>query len=189
MREDQKAVFDGLRPRLQRACRAYLGVLHTEADDIVNDALMLSGPTLDCAAPLESNASRLQQVCRQLCGARLRSRDGVLRCLEPELDRVRRSRALQPVASDNLEVQKQAGLSLLREAIKPLSLEGRQMLQLRNVKGLSYAEIALTLQLSWKGVAEGLAKAREEMHASIGPSLVETVPSSLTRGPWGLQPA
>ena len=180
MREDQAAVFESLRPRLLRACRGYLGERHGEAADIVQDARMLAGPRLDAAAPLNVNAARLSQVCLQLCGARLRSREGVVRCLEPELERL--SQALEPAAG--LEAQKQRSVALLREAIKPLSLQGRQILQLRNVKGLSYAQIGATLDLTWTAVAQRLGDARDEMRALL-PQAPAPAPSPLLAGPWG----
>ena len=180
MREDQKAVFNSLRPRLIRACRGYLGALQLEAEDLVQDACHLAGPKLDVNAPLDETVMWLQQICLQLCGARRRSREGIVRCLEGELERARRNQDIERVDSDDLEAQKQQWIGLLQDAIKPLSLQGRQMLQLRNVKGLTYAQIGATLELSWSAVAARLDDAREEMSASIGPEPV----SSLTQGPW-----
>lgn len=184
MREQQKALFNSLRPRLLRACAAYLGEQHAEAADIVQDLYRLAMPRLDLEAPVERNIVWLKQLCLQLCGERRRSREGLVRCLEVELQRARESLEVEPVESDNLEVQKHQWVALLREAIKPLSLQGRQMLQLRNVKGLTYAQIASTLELSWADVAERLAAAQEEMRSSLGTDPEEPVPSTLTRGPW-----
>lgn len=189
MLNERETAFNEQRPRLIRACQGYLGGFQAEAADIVQDAFMMVCQEEPMGLPRPSNGTWLLQVCRQLCSARLRDRTGIVRCLEPELDRARLYRAVERVGSDNLEVQKQQWVGLLREAVKPLSLEARQVLNLRHVKGLTYAQIGTTLGLSWSEVAQRLAAARLELRSSIGGLERASLPANLTRGPWGLVPA
>lgn len=186
MTASQEEAFEKVRPQLVRACRGYLGERQVESADLVQDAFMSSWGGMGFEATPEPNFEQLKQVCRQFCGARLRDREGIVRGLEPELEGARRAGKAERVASENLDVQKQQSMSLLREAIKPLSLEGRQMLQLRHVKGLTYAQIGSTLELSWAAVAARLGAARQELSLSILPVEAGPVAASVVRGPWSL---
>lgn len=184
MVDHQNASFETMRPRLLRSCRGYLGQRQAEASDIVQDAFMAFAEGGGADASLEDSGERWRQRCLQLCGARMRSDEGEVRSLEAELELVRLRLGVEPVDSRNLAVRKQQSLDLLGEAIKPLSLPARQVLELRNVKGLSYAQVGGTLGLSWGEVSARLSKARLELAASVGPFSPPAPVGVAIRGPW-----
>jgi RNA polymerase sigma factor (sigma-70 family) len=180
--------LEPLRPRLQRVCRTYLGDLHDEAADIAHDALQTIAPAeaeelTGGEGPTEALLEHLHQVCLQLCKDRLRCRDGIVRGLELELKAAAGRLGRVPTPSENLKVRKQEGLRLLAEAMKGLSFEGRQILHLRHMKGLTYAQIGATLNLDWRQVAGRLSGAREELRAAaVGHAPAPT--RNWTVGPW-----
>jgi RNA polymerase sigma-70 factor (ECF subfamily) len=151
------------RPRLLRASRVFLGEQHSEAEDMVQDTFLVAFPRLklcDLSAPVYP---WLRQICVRLCYARRRSRDGVLTCLEGELRAYMRRMNVQQVGSGHAEVQSQQKMQLLRELIKQLPPPGRQIIQLRNVHGMSYDQIAQVLGIPREAIVERLAEARGQI--------------------------
>ena len=151
------------RPRLLRACRDLLGEQHAEAEDMVQDTFLVAIPKLrklDLSAPAYP---WLRQVCVRLCYARRRSRDGVLTCLEGELQAYMRRMNVPRVNSGQVEVQAQQKMELLRELIKQLPPAARQIIQLRNVHGMTYDQIGQVLAIPRDAIVERLAEARERI--------------------------
>jgi len=103
----------------------------------------------------------------------LRSKAGILLCLEDELQLYMRRLNIERLGSENLELQKQQKLGLLRELIKLLNQDDRQIIELRNVHGMSYAQIRETLGLSPKALTSRLSRAREQIR-----ELLKNLPES-----------
>jgi RNA polymerase sigma-70 factor (ECF subfamily) len=157
---ESEKFIEAFRPRLIRASRGFLGAWAPEAEDMVQDTLWVAGPKIRPDSPPEAAYALLRQLCLRLCCARLRDRGGVLLCLEDELRRYMRSLDLEPVASGNLQLQKQQQMELLRELIKQLKLEDRQVIELRNLHGMSYSQVSQTLGIPLASVMSRLARAR-----------------------------
>jgi RNA polymerase sigma-70 factor (ECF subfamily) len=159
-----KAEFIRLyRPRLLRSSQVFLGELRAEAEDMVQDTFLVALPRLkilDLSAPV---FLWLRQICLRLCYARRRSRDGVLICLEEDLRAYMRRMQVEQVRSGHVEVQSQQKMELLRELIKQLAPPDRQIIQLRNVHGMSYAQIGQVLSIPLATVVERLAQARDQI--------------------------
>jgi RNA polymerase sigma-70 factor (ECF subfamily) len=155
------------KPRLLRASVAFLAGQAAEAEDMVQDTFLVALPRLGQRPPGEPLFPWLRQVCLSLCCARRRCRSGVLLCLEDDLQAYMRSMGVETVSSSNATVQKQQKLALLREMIKRLEPESRQMIQLRNVHGMSYAQIGQVLGLPPAGVSAQLSAARGRLHRSM----------------------
>jgi len=155
------------RPRLLRASQDLLGERRDEADDMVQDTFLVAFPRLkqcDLSAPVYP---WLRQICVRLCYARRRSRDGVLSCLEGELQAYMRRMNVQRVGSGLAEVQAQQKLEILRELIKQLPPSGRQIIQLRNVHGMSYDQIGQVLAIPRGAIVERLAEARGQLRRFV----------------------
>jgi RNA polymerase sigma factor (sigma-70 family) len=151
------------RPRLLRSSKVFLGDLDAEAEDMVQDTFLVVLPRLDHRDLSASVYPRLRQVCIRLCSARRHSRDGVLACLEDELRAYMLRKNVEPVRSLNPEVVFQQKMSLLRDMVKPLTPARRQLIQLRNVHGMNYAQIGLVLAIPVAVVSERLAESREQL--------------------------
>jgi RNA polymerase sigma-70 factor (ECF subfamily) len=159
----EEELFNQFRPLLLRASQGFLGQYQDEAEDLVQDTFMVAYPKFkrfDFRLPF---FSWLRQICLRLCYARLRSRNGVLRCLEDELDQYRLRLNVARVPSQNLEVQNEQRLGLLRELIKQLRPDSRQIIQLRNVHGMTYAQMQATLGISQPVLAQRLVSARTQI--------------------------
>jgi RNA polymerase sigma-70 factor (ECF subfamily) len=168
--------FQAFWPRLLRASQGFLGVQSTEAQDMVHDTFLVAFAKLDRYAPSEATYAWLRQICLRLCYARLRSRDGALGCLEEELKRYRDREGIARVNSENLELQKQQQLELLRELIKRLPPDSRQVIQLRNVNGMTYAQICQTLDLPPAALMARLKRARALIRDLLSDFPVGTAP-------------
>jgi RNA polymerase sigma-70 factor, ECF subfamily len=130
---------------------------------MVQDTFLVALPRLKDRDPSAPVYPWLRRICLRLCYARRRSRNGVLGCLDYELRLYMRHMDVEPVRSQNVEVQTQQKLELLRELIKQLTPADRQIIQLRNMHGMNYAQIGQVLDLPMAGVVERLAKAREQL--------------------------
>ena len=163
--------FKTYRPRLYRASMYFLGAHDSEAEDIVQETFIIALPKLkdyDFRAPIYA---WLRQICLRLCYARMRSRKRVLMSLEEDLEMFMRRLAVERLQNEVSEVDKQQKLALLHELKKQLNPDSRQIIELRNVEGLSYAKIAQTLHIPLGTVMSRLARARDQMR-----KLVEDAP-------------
>jgi RNA polymerase sigma-70 factor, ECF subfamily len=160
-------IFKAFWPRLLRASQGFLGVQAAEAQDMVHDTFLVAFSKLDRYDPSEGTYAWLRQICLRLCYARLRSHDGALGCIEAEIKQYREAASIERVHSENLELQKQQQLELLRELIKSLPPDSRQVIQLRNVNGMTYAQICETLDLPPAHLVARLKRARALIRESL----------------------
>jgi RNA polymerase sigma factor (sigma-70 family) len=160
---DGQAAFEAQRDSLLRLGQICLGAYSAEAEDMVHDTYLVALPRLSRELAPGLAEAWFRQICLRLCYARLRDRGGVLRCLEQEMTSYRLAMAVERVPTENLAVQKQQDLGLLRELIKRLQPDARQMIQLRNVHGMAYAQIAACLDIPLADVAERLVQARRKL--------------------------
>ena len=169
--EATQAFISLFKPRLLRASVAFLGLKESEGADMVQDTFMVALPRLKHFKFQVPLMVWLRQICMRQCYARLRERSGVLVTLEDDLDLYMQRLDIQRVQSENLEVQKQQKVELLRELIKQLTPSDRQIIQLRNVNGMTYGQISLVLDIALATVVERLVAAREQIRIFLdGPS-------------------
>ncbi|MNF52173.1 ECF RNA polymerase sigma-E factor [compost metagenome] len=76
------------------------------------------------------------------------------------------ARLVSPVASPEQQLAGAQRLALLERLLARLPLEHREILLLREVEGLTYAELATTLEIQPGTVKSRLARAREAMLSS-----------------------
>ncbi|MCY1553814.1 ECF RNA polymerase sigma factor SigE [compost metagenome] len=76
------------------------------------------------------------------------------------------ARLVSPVASPEQQLAGAQRLALLERLLARLPLEHREILLLREVEGLSYTELASTLEIQPGTVKSRLARAREAMLSS-----------------------
>ena len=156
--------FDKIfRPRLIRASMYFLGIHDSEAEDIVQETFLIALSKLqnyDFAAPI---FAWLRQICLRLCYARMRSRARVMVSLEEDLEMSMQGMALERVQNGELEAQKQVNLGLLNDLKKQLNHDSAEIIELRNVQGLSYIQISQALKIPMGTVMSRLARARDQL--------------------------
>jgi RNA polymerase sigma-70 factor (ECF subfamily) len=170
-------IFKAFWPRLLRASQGFLGLQAAEAQDMVHDTFLVAFSKLDRYDPSEGTYAWLRQICLRLCYARLRSRGAALGCIEAEIKQYRQASSIERVNSENLELQQQQQLELLRELIKNLPPDSRQVIQLRNVNGMTYAQVCETLELSPAALLARLKRARALIRALLSDLPLGPAPS------------
>jgi RNA polymerase sigma factor (sigma-70 family) len=170
-------IFKAFWPRLLRASQGFLGARAAEAQDMVHETYLVAFSKLDRYDPSAGTYAWLRQICLRLCYARLRSSDGALGCMETEIKQYRQAASIERVNSENLELQQQQQLELLREMIKSLPPDSRQVIQLRNVNGMTYAQICQTLELSQAALVARLQRARALIRESLSNFSVDPAPA------------
>jgi RNA polymerase sigma-70 factor (ECF subfamily) len=171
--EAEETFFKRYRPRLIRASAYFLGGHDSEAEDIVQDAFMIALPKLSVYVFKAPIYAWLRQICLRLCYARLRTRGRVLVTLEEDLEMFMRRLALERVQNKDLEIQKQQRLALLTELKKHLNTSSQQILELRDVKGMSYILISKNLGVPMGTVMSRLARAREQLRRLVAADLLK----------------
>ena len=178
--QDAEATFFKMyQPRLLRTCMYFLGGHDSEAEDIVQDTFVIAMPKLKDYVFRAPIYAWLRQICLRLCYARLRTRNRVLVSLEEDLEVYMGRMAVDRVQSEDLEVQKQQKLALIRDLKLQLSPDSLRILELRDVQGMCYILISKTLGIPMGTVMSRLARARDQLRklamAAPEPRLFESV--------------
>jgi RNA polymerase sigma-70 factor (ECF subfamily) len=161
--EAEEIFFRTFRPRLLRASRYFLGSYDPEAEDIVQEAFIIALPRLPNYVFNAPIYAWLRQICLRLCFSRRRKRGRMVASPEEELELHLHQASLKRLENDELEALKAQRLELLRRLTPGLKGLSREILELRNFKGLSYAEISSSLGIPKGTVMSRLSRAREQM--------------------------
>lgn len=130
---------------------------HTEAEDIVQDTMIKVWNRRDEWAELESVEAYCLTVCRNLAIDRNELKESQNEALTDE-------QADRPDASDPYSLcVRNEQMALIHRLIGGLPEKQRSILQLRDIEGKSYKEIADILQLSEEQVKVNLFRARQRI--------------------------
>ena len=163
----QETFFWMYQPRLLRAAAYFLGHQDSEAEDIVQETFIVALPKLPLYVFDAPIYAWLRQICLRLCYARLRARNRIVLSEEGELEVKLRRKAMERLQGDERERQKQADLAELRRLIRHLAPDSRQIIELRTIRDLSYAEISAILGIPMGTVMSRLARARDQLRARL----------------------
>jgi RNA polymerase sigma-70 factor (ECF subfamily) len=161
--EAEEIFFKLFRPRLLRACVYFLGGHDSEAEDIVQETFIIALPRLKDYIFRAPIYAWLKQICRRLCYVRLRSRSRVLASVEEDLEVFMRRMAVERVQNEDLELKNQEKLLVIEQLKKQLNADSHEIIELRNVRGLSYVEISEALHIPLGTVMSRLSRARDQL--------------------------
>jgi RNA polymerase sigma-70 factor (ECF subfamily) len=174
---DAEAEFFALyKPRLYRASLYFLGYQDSEADDIVQDTFIIALPKLKDYVFNAPIYAWLRQICLRLCYARMRARKRSLLSMEEDLELLMRRQAVERLQNEAFDVEKGQKLRFLEKLKGQLGPDSREIIELRNVQGMSYILISRALKIPLGTVMSRLARARDQIRklAQNSPEL-ETV--------------
>lgn len=170
------------RPRLLRASHYFLGHQDADAEDIVQDTFMVAFPKLqqfDFRAPIYA---WLRQICLRLCYARIRRRGRVHMTLQEDLELQMQGQAIEKEQAAGLEHQKQERLVVLQGLKKDLGAISQEIVELRNVQGLSYVQISKKLGIPMGTVMSRLSRGRDQLRVLLEERSAEKVSEDQTPG-------
>jgi len=165
--EAETEFYNLYKPRLLRASIYFLGTQDSEAEDIVQDTFVIAFPKLESYIFYAPIYAWLRQICLRLCYARMRTRKRVLMSLEEDLEMFMQRMAVDRIRTDELAVQKEEQVRLLRAMIQRLSPDNLQIIDLRDMQGMSYLLISKTLNIPIGTVMSRLARARNNLRILV----------------------
>jgi RNA polymerase sigma-70 factor (ECF subfamily) len=165
--------------RLMAASVYFLGAGDPECEDIVQETLMIGFKKLADFEPRSSLYTWLAHICINLCHERMRARKRTLLGLEADIERLLQETAPTPDEArekEHAEAEFERRRLLLGEVLPLLSGPYREILELRDTKGMSYAEIGLALRIPMGTVMSRLARCRASLKKLIESRLEGTRP-------------
>jgi RNA polymerase sigma factor (sigma-70 family) len=166
--EAAQAAFVGrYEERLYRTAIHFLGYRDPDARDMVQETFAIAWAQLPDFRFEAVVYTWLNRICVNLCYDRLRQRKRQLVTQDRDIEL-----ALQGLAASRDQGADEAGLmqqrsQLLREQLGFLKERCRQLIDLRDLQGLSYAELGRQMRLPLGTVMSSLARCREALRLRI----------------------
>ncbi|MCR5180316.1 MAG: RNA polymerase sigma factor [Bacteroidaceae bacterium] len=149
-------------PHRDRLYRLALSItLHTaEAEDVVQDTMLRAWERREEWPKIQNMAAWLSQICRNLA---LDRRKRLERITSLSSDDHHEGTTMLPLMSLPAEQETDGTAALVARLINQLPSPQNDIMQLRDVEGLSYKEIAAELQLTETQVKVYLHRARQKL--------------------------
>ena len=154
-------------PRLYKSALYFLGGHHADAEDMAQDTFVIALPRLkdyDFGAPI---FAWLKQICVRLCFARMRGRNRMLASQPEDIEVFMRQMSVDKIEKQDREIEKSDRLKVISDLKEKLNPYHRAMIELRDVQGMSYAEISKVLDTPVGTVMSRLARSRGELRRML----------------------
>lgn len=166
LRKDEEAeryFFETYRDRLYRVCVSLLGYQDPEAEDVTQEVFLVALRKVGGFEFRSSLYTWLYRICVNLCYTRMEARRRLVVHLDEELEVLAgpRSMTLQKERED--EAEKGRKLELMRSQKEKLGSFCRDLLEMREGQGKSYAQMAETLKVPMGTVMSRLARCKEAL--------------------------
>lgn len=162
--EDAKTRFYSAHaPRLKPICVHFLGWQDSDIDDIIQQTFLIGFQKLPEFEPRSTLYTWLAHICVNLCYERIRRRKRVLSQLEEDLEILTAPQARSREEDLSAKDLEQRRIDLLKGLIKAMSDKCGRILELRDLKGKSYADIGEVLKVPIGTVMSQLARCRETL--------------------------
>ncbi len=161
--EAERVFFHAHRDRLYKACVYLLGYQDPDAEDVTQEAFIVALRKLPEFEFRSSLFTWLYRICVNLCYERIDKRWRLVSHLQEELEDL-----AGPLSGDRQEREEENALrnkklELLDGQKKLLGAPCRDLLDLRDVQGKSYAEVSKLLKVPMGTVMSRLARCRESL--------------------------
>lgn len=153
--------------RLMPIAVYFLGYQDSDLEDVVQETFLIGFQKLKDFRPEASLYTWLAHICVHRCYKRLEKRKRALQPLDLELDQVTASLSVDRFHSETREAEKEKLIALARKTLANLGEKCREIIELRDFKGVSYAEIAKHLKVQMGTVMSRLARCREALKSLV----------------------
>lgn len=155
-------------PRLYKAAAYFLGPQDPDAEDVVQQTLLIAYQRLDAYDPQRAGLyTWMARICVNLCYQRLDRRRREQAAAWEELEAALEPRARERAAQTGEDDRRTALLALLRRGLDRLGEACGRILRLRDQQGLSYAEVGRRLKVPIGTVMSRLARCRRRLKAWV----------------------
>lgn len=141
----------------------FLGYRDPDAEDVVQETFLIAWRKLKDFQPRSTLYTWLAHITINLCFERLRKRKRQLTTLDEDLERVSAPLAAQAQRRQDEEDDRSARIARIRDLIGRLGPNCRDIVRLRDIDGLSYAETGRRLGIPIGTVMSRLARCRETL--------------------------
>jgi RNA polymerase sigma-70 factor, ECF subfamily len=157
------AFNDAYRERLIRTCGHFLGFQDPEIEDVVQETFLKAFEHLDQFDFQKGLYSWLNKICVNLCFKRLHKRQRLVLSQQDELETLSLDLARQEERHLEDTVEKRLRLELLRNLIRSMGRPCSRVLELRDLKGKSFAAMSHALRVPIGTVLSRLSRCRQAL--------------------------
>lgn len=149
--------------RLYPTCVHFLGYQDPEVEDVIQETFLIAFKKLDGFQFRSALATWMNRICVNLCYKRLIKRRNTLATLQEDLEQLTSSKAALSLEKQAEDEEKHLKRDLVNRLLGNLSDKCRQIVELRDKVGKSYADIGKALKIPMGTVMSQLARCREAL--------------------------
>ena len=165
--EAERLFIEAYRTRLVRFASFALGYHDPDVEDVVQETLVAAFRELPSFQFRCTLLSWLRRICANRCFNRIRKRKWQVASLEGDLDLLSKDASVRHSEDAHRKAEEQAMLDVLRREKGALDEACRKVLEYRDVKGMSYADIAGVLKVPIGTVMSRLARCKEALKERV----------------------
>lgn len=159
----EEIFYNAMRPQLLRASRYFLGFNDGDSEDVVQETFVVALSKLKDYTFEAPIYAWLREICLRRCYGRMRARKRLMTSVEQDLEMFMIDLSVQKSQKEAADLHQEERLALLRQIKKKLSPDSRKIVELKYVRGMSYAKISQYLVIPLGTVMSRLARARDQM--------------------------
>ncbi len=155
------------REKLYRNCVYLLGYQDPEAEDVVQETFITAFEKLHEFEFRSSLSTWITQICIFKCHNRYRQRAKLVAQEHSELELMLRSAAKNQEAARGEEQEKRHKLGIIEKCLEKIGQECREIVQLREMRELSYIEIGKVLKMPMGTVMSRLSRCKKALKVLV----------------------
>jgi RNA polymerase sigma-70 factor (ECF subfamily) len=159
----QSRLYNENHRRLYATAVHFLGYQDPEAEDVVQEAFVRALKGIERFRAESGLYTWLNHICVNLCFDRIRARRRNLLKEQADLELMSADLARQRDRSGQEQKREEARLGLLRRAVESMEEPCASLVRLRDMEGLSYAEVAKSVKIPMGTVMSRLSRCRKKL--------------------------
>jgi RNA polymerase sigma-70 factor (ECF subfamily) len=163
----ERYFYDLYRPKLHKLSTFILGYRDPDVEDAVQETLMAAYANLSGFKFESSFYHWLYRICVFRCHTRLRKRRRNVVGLTDDLEVLARRISMKKADEREQDKEHQMYLEILRDEWKSLDRRCRELLEMRDALGKSYAELAESMKVPLGTVMSRLSRCKEALKALV----------------------